>query len=123
MLLRAGSYRWVGVYDVGPTEISVIAWMGPAPPVHPRFPVTDGLNGRAVAQERTVVVGDVTSDPHYLATLNSTRAEMVVPILSSAGSVVGTIDVESEIANRFMDTDRSLVEECATAIAPLFERR
>ena len=122
MIQRSGSYRWVGVYDVGPEEISVIAWTGPAPPTHPRFPATQGLNGQAVASRRTIVVGDVAVDPHYLATLSSTRAEIVVPVLGRDGSVVGTIDVESEIVNRFTEADRALVEKCAEAITPLFKR-
>jgi len=120
LILRSGSYRWVGLYDVGPREISVIAWTGPAAPTHPRFPATQGLNGQAVASRRTIVVGDVSTDPHYLATLSSTRAEMVVPVLGKNGEVVGTIDVESEVVHRFSDTDRIFVEECAAAIAPIF---
>lgn len=120
VILRAGSYRWVGIYDVGVQEISVIAWSGPAPPTHPRFPVTQGLNGEAVSSGRTVVVGDVTTAPHYLTTLSSTRAEMVVPVIGQDGSVTGTIDIESETLNRFTDADRTFIEECATVIGPLF---
>jgi putative methionine-R-sulfoxide reductase with GAF domain len=38
-LIRSiGGYRWVGIYDVEATEISVIAWDGPEPPSFPRFP-------------------------------------------------------------------------------------
>ena len=47
---------------------------------------------------------------------------MVVPVLDNAGAVVGTIDIESEIANRFTEADRAFVEKCAAAITPLFER-
>ena len=122
LILRSGSYRWVGIYDVGPEDISVIAWTGPAPPTHPRFPTTQGLNGQAVRSRRTIVVGDVTADPHYLPTLSSTRAEMVAPVLAENGAVIGTIDVESEILNRFGEVDRDFIEECAAAIGPLFAR-
>jgi hypothetical protein len=30
-------------------EIAVIAWDGPEPPNYPRFPISKGLNGAAVA--------------------------------------------------------------------------
>lgn len=122
LILRAGSYRWAGIYDVGPHEISVIAWTGPAPPTHPRFPTTQGLNGQAVISRRTIVANDVAADPHYLTTLGSTRAEIVAPVLAKNGAVIGTIDVESEIVNRFAEADRRFLEECAAAIAPLFVR-
>ena len=119
-IARAGMYRWVGVYDVGASEIAVVGWTGPAPPTHPRFARAQGLNGQAVRRCETIIVNDVRSNPHYLPTLGSTRAEMVVPILAKPGVVVGTIDIESEVANDFGEADRVFVEQCAMAIRPLF---
>jgi hypothetical protein len=45
---RYGDYRWVGIYDVGRDEITAVAWDGPGPPTHPRFPRSAGLGGAAV---------------------------------------------------------------------------
>src|SRR5205085_5651412 len=56
---RHGNHRWVGIYDVGPSEISVIAWSGPAAPAWPRFPIDKGLSGAAVKNGRTVIANDV----------------------------------------------------------------
>ena len=65
-LIRAlGPYRWAGVYDVLPKEISVLAWSGPEAPTYPRFPVTKGLNGTCVASRKPVIVQDVANDPRY----------------------------------------------------------
>jgi GAF domain-containing protein len=119
-IARGGNYRWVGIYDVGPQEIRVLGWTGPAAPAHPRFLVTQGLNGQAVRRCQPVTVHDVTSDPHYLQTLGSTRSEMVVPVVGANGAVVGTIDVESETPNRFGEADLAFVRQCAETIAPLF---
>ena len=66
LVRRAGSYRWVGLYAVTDHEITAIGWSGPGAPAHPRFPVTQGLSGAAVATGRAVVVNDVTADPRYL---------------------------------------------------------
>jgi L-methionine (R)-S-oxide reductase len=117
----AGSYRWVGIYDVGTDEISVVGWSGLAGPTHPRFPVTQGLNGAAVVSRETIIVNDVTTDPRYLTTLGSTRAELVVPV-NVDGRVVGTVDVESASANSFTASDREIVEGFARTIAPLWQR-
>ena len=38
VIRRFGSYRWVGLYDVGREQISLLGWDGPGPPAHPRFP-------------------------------------------------------------------------------------
>jgi len=119
----ARDYRWVGIYTVGPDEIAVVGFTGEAAPVFPRFPVTQGLNGAAVSSREPIVVNDVVEDPRYLTAFGSTRSEMVVPVVHPATrEVVGTIDVESERANAFADDDRALVEDCARAIAGLWEK-
>ena len=119
---RAGGYRWVGLYDVEELEIAVIAWAGPGAPTHPRFPRSQGLNGAAVATRAAVVVQDVSQDPRYLTTLGDTQGEMIVPVLGADGSVVGTIDVESARPDAFTARDTALLDACASALRPLWER-
>jgi GAF domain-containing protein len=121
VIRRAGGYRRVGLYDVTDVEIAVIAWSGPNPPSHPRFPRRQGLNGAAVAAQRPVVVQDVSKDPRYLPTLDDTRGEMIVPVRDRGGAVVGTIDVESAAVHAFRDEDATLLEQCALALRPLWE--
>jgi putative methionine-R-sulfoxide reductase with GAF domain len=116
---RGGKYRWVGLYDVGVDEISVLAWSGSGPPTHPRFPRSQGLCGAAVAVGETVIVDDATTDPRYLTTFGSTRSEMVVPVMAD-GAVLGLIDVESERPAEFSAADRVLLERCAAAIVPFW---
>lgn len=118
---RFGGYRWVGVYDVTPEEIAVVAWDGPAPPTYPRFPRSQGLCGAAVAAGESVIVGNVLGDPRYLTTHTTTRSEIVVPVFQN-GLVVGLIDVESEQPDAFGEGDRHLLERCAALIAPLWTR-
>jgi L-methionine (R)-S-oxide reductase len=119
---RVGSYRWVGLYEVTEGEIANLAFDGPGAPAYPRFPVTEGLSGAAVASGETVVVGDVSEDPRYLTAFGGTRSEIVVPILDCAGQkVVGTIDVESEEEDAFSEADRCALERCAAAVVALFE--
>ena len=99
-----GQYRWTGIYDVdmGRGFASNVAWSGPGAPAYPSFPLTKGLTSRAVAQKRTVNVGDVASDGDYLTAFATTRPEIIVPVVNEGDSqVVGTIDVESELANAF----------------------
>lgn len=115
MLRVTRPYRWVGLYDVNEEEIAVIAWHGPEPPTYPRFPVTQGLNGAAVASKRPVIAQDVTADPRYLATIGGTRGEMIYPILRST-RVVGTIDVEIDKVNAFTSEDDVLLAACAEAL-------
>jgi L-methionine (R)-S-oxide reductase len=120
LVRRAGGYRWVGLYAVTEQEISAIGWSGPGAPAHPRFPVTQGLSGAAVASGRAVVVNDVTADPRYLTAFASTMSEAIVPVVEPVtGTVVGTLDVESAERDAFTDADRQALERCAATLTGL----
>ena len=115
-------YNWVGFYMLDPEDPQVLVlgpFRGAATP-HVRIPVTQGICGAAVAQEQTVVVDDVASDPHYLACSLETRSEIVVPIRAS-GNVVGEIDIDSHARAAFESEDRSFLEECAAVIGAYIE--
>ena len=112
-----GGYRWVGIYEVGSEEISIVAWSGEGPPAFPKFPKGRGLCSAAAASGQTVLVGDVTKDPRYLTTFGSTRSEVIVPIRLATGEVVGLIDVESERVDAFTPQDVRVLEARAEAIA------
>jgi GAF domain-containing protein len=118
---RDGGYRWVGIYAVGASDIEILGWAGEGIPGHPRFPVSAGLCGAAVASRATVVAGDVRLDPRYLTTFDTTRSEIVVPILLE-GRVVGLVDVESERAHAFGEADRLRLERAAAVLSPLWVR-
>jgi L-methionine (R)-S-oxide reductase len=115
----ARNFRWVGLYEVTPTEIRAIAWTGAVPPAFPTFPRTQGLNGAAVASGRPVIINDVREDPRYLTTFSETLAEAIVPV-GSAAQIVGTIDVESDRVNAFSADDERFLKQCALTLAPLW---
>jgi L-methionine (R)-S-oxide reductase len=115
-----GGFRWVGLYDVTSTEIRAIGWSGDAAPTFPTFPRDRGLNGAAVAAGAPVVANDVARDPRYLTTFATTGSELIVPVLDDAGTVVGTVDVESDSAGAFGPAEQALVERCARALRPLW---
>jgi GAF domain-containing protein len=116
---RFGGYRWVGLYDVAEDQIAIIGWDGPGAPAHPRFPRSEGLSGAAVSTGEVVIVGDVATDPRYLTTHATTRSEIVVPVLGRE-TVVGLIDVESEVLDAFDDGDGAFLRRCAAWLAPLW---
>ena len=121
LVQKLGDYRWVGVYDVGPQLVSVIAWVGPSAPQFPTFPVSQGLTAAAIQQKKPIIAGDVRQDPRYLTSLGNTLSQIIVPVLHPAdGSVIGTIDAESERANAFSSRDQDMIEQCARAALPLW---
>ena len=116
LIRETGQYRWAGIYDVGRENVSILAFSGTAAPAYPQFPVAKGLTGSAIRAKKTVVAGDVRTDPRYLTAFSTTRSEIIIPVLDeNTGSVMGTIDVESEQENAFSDKDQRRLEECAKA--------
>ena len=121
MIRQSRAYRWVGVYDVGPELVSIVAFSGPSAPTYSQFPITKGLTGSAIREKTTIVVGDVGGDPRYLTAFGSTLSEIVIPVIDkTSGPVVGTIDVESERKNAFSAEDQARLEECARTARPLW---
>jgi L-methionine (R)-S-oxide reductase len=121
LIRRLGEYRWVGVYDVGAEMVSMLGWVGPNEPENPSFPVSKGLTGTAIAEKRAVICGDVRNDRRYLTSFGSTLSEIIVPVLApGGGSVIGTIDVESDKLNAFSGRDQQMIEQCAQAALPLW---
>jgi len=121
-----GGYRWVGLYDVDREHglVSNIAWSGPNAPAFPAFPITKGLTARAIATKATVNVGDVAKDADYLTALDSTRSEIIVPVLDRAtNEVIGTIDVESGSVSAFDAASQRRLEEVARRFASFWLAR
>jgi L-methionine (R)-S-oxide reductase len=112
--------RWVGIYEVTPTEVVNLAWSGPAPPAYPRFSADQGLTGAAIKARETLVSNDVARDPRYLTALASTGSELIVPVIVG-DEVVGTLDVEDESTDAFSDDDRRLFERVAGEMGPLYD--
>jgi putative methionine-R-sulfoxide reductase with GAF domain len=100
-----------------------MAYSGPGASAYPQFPVTEGFTAAAIREKKTVVVGDVRTDPRYLTAFGSTLSEIIIPVLDEKSSVVvGTIDVESEQADAFSEGDQQVLEECLRVASPLWMR-
>jgi L-methionine (R)-S-oxide reductase len=110
-------YRWVGIYEVTTTDIGMIACTAATPPGFPRFPVSKGLCGSAVALRSIVNVGNVQEDPRWLTTFGTTRSEIIVPVIAAGGQVIGLIDVESDRLNAFSKDDEGFLTSCAPILS------
>jgi len=117
MIRSACDYRFVGIYKIVRDEFVIVAKTGKCPPAYPRFPISQGLAGAALEAKQSIMVADVHKDPRYLPTFGSTQSEIVVPIVSESGKVIGLIDVESEKLDAFTENDRDFLEHAAFLIA------
>jgi len=109
-------YTWVGIYLLDGNELVLGPFAGKPSP-HTRIPLGRGICGAAAAEQTTIIVDDVNSDPRYLACSIETRSEIVVPIMLG-GEVLGEIDIDSDHLAAFNNDDRVLLEAVAAQLAP-----
>jgi GAF domain-containing protein len=107
--------------DPDDPETLVLGPFRGAPTEHVRIPVSQGICGAAVAQNDTVIVDNVNSDPRYLACSLETRSEIVVPIRVN-DAVAGEIDIDSHELAAFSPEDRDFLETCAAIVGKFMER-
>ena len=70
-----------------------------------------GVCGTAAEQDRTQLVPDVHEFPGHIACDSASNSEIVVPIHGRNGSVVGVLDIDSPLKERFDETDREGLEQ------------
>jgi L-methionine (R)-S-oxide reductase len=79
-------------------------------PACTRIPFGKGVCGLAARDKKTVVVADLHDFPDHIACDANSRSEIVVPLVSPAGLVVGVLDLDSPLLRRFGDHERKLCE-------------
>lgn len=75
-----------------------------------------GVCGTAWQQGRTIVVRDVEEFPGHIACSSLSRSEIVIP-LTWKNETLGVLDIDSDKAAAFDDTDRLYLEQVADIIA------
>jgi L-methionine (R)-S-oxide reductase len=99
--------NWAGFYLFDGTELVLGPFHGK--PACIRIAIGRGVCGTSAAEKRTVVVPDVEVFPGHIACDAASRSEVVVPMIR-AGVLVGVLDVDSPVADRFSPDDVALLE-------------
>jgi GAF domain-containing protein len=99
--------NWVGFYLMQNNELLLGPFQGKPACIH--IPIGKGVCGTAVSQEKTQLVPDVHAFPGHIACDSASRSEIVVPIRVN-GRVLGVLDIDSPIINRFDTTDQEGLE-------------
>ena len=82
--------------------------------------VGHGLVGAAVAEGQPILVNDVHADPRYVEAVPGSRAELVVP-LRRKGRVIGALNLLSDKAGQFTETDEAVLRQFAAHVAVAIE--
>lgn len=94
--------NWAGFYLHKNGELVLGPFQGKPACTH--IAIGKGVCGTAARDEATQVVKDVHQFPGHIACDSASNSEIVVPILKD-GILVGVLDIDSPILNRFDEED------------------
>lgn len=80
-----------------------------------RIPLGKGVCGTVAQQKTSLVVPDVHAFPGHIACDAASESEIVIPVLKN-GALIGVLDIDSPIKDRFQDADRILLEKVVSAL-------
>lgn len=101
-------------------ELVLEAFAG-RPTEHVRIPVGKGVCGTAVALGIDQNVGDVAARPNYIACNLHTLSELVVLIRNVEGSIIGQIDIDSDLPDPFTPQEEESVRLVADTLGMLLD--
>ena len=84
-----------------------------------QIPLGKGVCGVAAEQGKTLRVDNVNEFDGHIACDSRSQAEIVVPLLSVAGELIGVFDIDSPSLARFSATDRAGIERLVAAFLEL----
>ncbi|PMC37023.1 hypothetical protein CJ195_13275 [Bacillus sp. UMB0899] len=100
--------NWVGFYLLKEAQLVLGPFQGL--PACVRIPLGRGVCGTAAAKKETLRIADVHQFPGHIACDAASNSEIVVPLISE-GNVIGVLDIDSPLKNRFNEEDQVFLEE------------
>ncbi len=102
--------NWCGVYILEGALLVLGPFQGK--PACIEIPLGKGVCGTAAKLDQTQLVPDVHRFPGHIACDSASRSEIVIP-LRKDGRVIGVLDIDSPITDRFSEADREGLEAFA----------
>lgn len=102
--------NWAGFYFLRGEDLVLGPFQGRVACV--RIPLGRGVCGTAAERLETILVPDVHLFPGHIACDAASRSEIVVPLIRN-GALLGVLDIDSPVTNRFTAADQALCETAA----------
>lgn len=109
--------NWAGFYLMKKQDGKRQLVLGPfqGKPACVRIPVGKGVCGTAVKDNITLLVRNVHEFPGHIACDSASLSEIVIPIRNQ-GEIIGVLDIDSPVLNRFSEEDKEGLEKIAAVI-------
>ena len=111
IFLMLPDLNWSGFYLMRGNDLLLGPFQGkPACVRIPVLPQPRGVCGAAAFEKKTQLVANVHDFPGHIACDSASNAEIVVPLVMQ-GKVIGVLDIDSPLLNRFDEDDRKGIEQ------------
>jgi GAF domain-containing protein len=100
---------WVGFYLVEDDQLVLGPFQGPI--ACTRINKGKGVCGSAWSENKTIIVKNVEEFPGHIACSSESVSEIVVPLHSANGDIIGVLDIDSIREGQFDNTDKSYLEQ------------
>lgn len=101
------NWWWVGFYIVRKDQLVLGPFQGPI--ACTRIMRSRGVCGSSWAEDKTLIVEDVSKFAGHIACSSASQSEIVLPVHAD-GKVIGVLDVDSEHLAHFDQTDQLYLE-------------
>jgi GAF domain-containing protein len=108
--------NWAGFYLLRDSELVVGPYQGQ--PACIRIAMGRGVCGTAAEQRTTQLVPDVHDFDGHIACDARSRSELVVPVITDAGELIGVFDIDSPSVDRFSEQDARGIERIVERLLP-----
>ena len=105
--------NWAGFYLLENNTLVLGPFQGKTACI--RIPIGRGVCGTAVSQDKIQLIHDVHTFPGHIACDSASNSEIVVPIHQN-GKIIGVLDIDSPILNRFDETDAKWLQQFVTVL-------
>jgi L-methionine (R)-S-oxide reductase len=101
--------NWAGFYLYDGKQLVLGPFQGKPACIY--IPLTKGVCGKAATDLKTVVVDDVEKFPDHIVCDAASKSEIVIPIKTKDGKLLGVLDLDSPTLNRFSESDKIGLEK------------
>ncbi len=112
--------NWAGFYLWDSADKVLILGPFQGKPACIRIKSGKGVCGTAVETGKTQLVADVHQFPGHIACDSASNSEIVVPIFNKKNELVGVLDIDSPILQRFNDEDKIQIENLVHKFSYIF---
>ncbi|MBN1651383.1 MAG: GAF domain-containing protein [Bacteroidales bacterium] len=102
-------FFWTGYYMLNQGELIVSKYQGPVACM--LLKKNEGVCWAAINQKKTLLVEDVHQFPGHIACDSRSQSEIVIPLKSRTGEILGVLDVDSKDLNSFDEIDQIYLEK------------